>query len=220
VNLNSRKDIVFLILAGFFITNALMAEMIGGKLISFGIFVQSVGILPWPVVFLTTDLINEYYGRKGVIRLSFITVGLIAYAFILLLTTQEIPAIENSPVSDESFNQVFGMSRGIIIGSIIAFLVAQVIDALSFHRIKKITGSRHIWLRATGSTVISQLFDTFIVQFIAFVIPGYWSLPEFFENASMGYLFKLLVALGLIPFIYLFHYIIDRYLKVEGNGNT
>ncbi len=220
MNLNSRKDIVFLILAGFFITNALMAEMIGGKLISFGIFVQSVGILPWPVVFLTTDLINEYYGRKGVIRLSFITVGLIAYAFILLLTTQEIPAIENSPVSDESFNQVFGMSRGIIIGSIIAFLVAQVIDALSFHRIKKITGSRHIWLRATGSTVISQLFDTFIVQFIAFVIPGYWSLPEFFENASMGYLFKLLVALGLIPFIYLFHYIIDRYLKVEGNGNT
>lgn len=213
MNPDSRKDVVFMILAGFFITNAIMAEMIGGKIVSFGIFVQSIGILPWPIVFLTTDLINEYYGRKGVIKLSLITVGLIIYAFLILSVAIHIPAIEGSTVSFESFKNVFGTSQWIIVGSVIAFLVAQLTDAFSFSWIRNITGSKMIWLRATGSTVISQLLDTFIVQFVAFVIPGDWTMEEWMERASWGYLFKLLVAVGLIPLIYLAHSMIDRYLK-------
>ena len=89
-----RKDIVYVILAGIFITNALVAELIGGKLIYIGEVVMSLGILPWPIVFITTDLINEYFGEKGVKKLSFITAGLIAYTFFLLLIGLQIPAVK------------------------------------------------------------------------------------------------------------------------------
>jgi queuosine precursor transporter len=160
----SKKDIVFIILAGIFITNAVVAELIGGKLIQIGPFVMSIGILPWPIVFLTTDLINEYFGEKGVRRLSILTACLIAYAFIILLLGIAIPAAKGiSPVSDDQFQAVFGQSMWIIFGSIIAFLVSQLIDVTVFWYFKNKTGDKKIWLRTTGSTVISQLFDSFIV---------------------------------------------------------
>src|SRR5256885_14380178 len=120
---NSKKEILFVTLAGFFITNAIVAEMIGGKLIVIGPFAFSMGIMPWPVVFLSTDLINEYFGTKGVRRLSVITACLIGYAFILLYGGMSIPAAAFSPVQDKEFNIVFGQSMWIIVGSITAFLV-------------------------------------------------------------------------------------------------
>lgn len=212
MNFQSKKDILFLVLAGFFITNALVAEMIGGKLIQIGPFTQSIGILPWPVVFLATDITNEYFGKRGVRIVTFITVGLIAYTFLLLWISMQIPAVGFSPISQESFNQVFGTGMYMIIGSIIAFTVSQLTDVGVFWIIRNKTGANMVWLRATGSTVVAQLIDTFIVQFVAFVIPGVWTLREFFENATFGYVFKLLVALLLIPMIYIAHALIDRYL--------
>jgi uncharacterized integral membrane protein (TIGR00697 family) len=214
VDLKSRKDIVFLVLAGFFITNAIVAELIGGKLVQFfGLFTQSIGIIMWPVIFLLTDLINEYYGKDGVRKLTYITVGLISFTFIILTVALNIPATSFSPVSDAEFTMVFGQSQWIIVGSIVAFLCSQLIDVYVFWLFKKATGNKHIWLRATGSTMVSQLVDTFVVQFIAFVLPGKWPFSEFLINASWGYAFKLLVALALIPLIYLGHYVIGKYLK-------
>lgn len=213
MNLSSKKDIVFLILAGFFITNAIVAELIGGKLVTFfGIFTQSIGIVMWPVVFIVTDLVNEYYGQKGVRRLSFITVGLIGFTFLTLYICMKIPAAPFSPVTDKSFLQVFGQSSRIIIASICAFIVSQLVDSSIFWLLREKTGKGMIWLRSTGSTVISQLIDTFIVQFGAFVLPGVWTMNEFAKNASYGYAFKLLVAVAVIPVIYLVHFLIDRYL--------
>ncbi|MBC7438720.1 MAG: queuosine precursor transporter, partial [Flavobacterium sp.] len=169
----TKKEFVFVILAGIFITNAVVAELIGGKLIQIGPFVMSIGILPWPVVFLTTDLINEYFGEKGVRKLSFITAGLIAYAFIILLLAINVPAAKGiSPVNDSQFYSVFGQSMWIIVGSLIAFVVSQLIDVSVFWYFKNKTGEQKIWLRTTGSTVISQLFDSFIVLGIAFWLPG------------------------------------------------
>ena len=214
VDLKSRKDIVFLVLAGFFITNAIVAELIGGKLVQFfGLFTQSIGIILWPVIFLLTDLINEYYGKDGVRKLTYITVGLISFTFILLTIALNIPATSFSPVSDDVFKTVFGQSQWIIVGSIVAFLFSQLIDVYVFWAFKKVTGDKHIWLRATGSTMVSQLVDTFVVQFIAFVLPGKWPFNEFVVNASWGYSFKLLVALALIPMIYVGHYVIGKYIK-------
>lgn len=214
MDLKNRKDIVFLVLAGFFITNAIVAELIGGKLVQFfGLFTQSIGIILWPVIFLLTDLINEYYGKDGVRKLTYITVGLISFTFIVLSVALNIPATSFSPVSDSVFNTIFGQSQWIIIGSIIAFLLSQLVDVYVFWMFKKATGDKHIWLRATGSTMVSQLIDTFVVQFIAFVLPGKWPFSEFLVNASWGYAFKLLVALALIPMIYLGHYVIGKYLK-------
>ncbi len=212
----SKKELVFIILAGIFITNAVTAELIGGKLIEIGPFVMSIGILPWPIVFLTTDLINEYFGKEGVKKLSYITAVLIAYSFIILFLAISIPAAKGiSPVNDEQFQAVFGQSMWIIVGSIIAFLVSQLIDVYIFSYFKKKTGNRKIWLRATGSTVVSQLFDSFIVLGIAFWLPGKINTETFVSSALTGYTFKLGTAVLLTPLIYLGHYWIRNYLKDE-----
>ena len=212
----SKKELVFIILAGIFITNAVTAELIGGKLIQIGPFVMSIGILPWPVVFLTTDLINDYFGKEGVKKLSYITAALIAYSFILLFLAMTIPAATGiSPVDDEQFKAVFGQSMWIIVGSIIAFLFSQLIDVYVFSYFKKKTGNKKIWLRATGSTIISQLFDSFIVLGIAFWLPGKINTETFVSSALTGYTFKLGTAVLLTPIIYLGHYWIEKYIKED-----
>lgn len=216
MNFKSRKDLVFLVLAGFFITNAIVAELIGGKLVQyFGLFTQSISIIMWPMVFILTDIINEHFGKDGVRKLTYITVGLISFTFILLSIAINTEATSFSPVSDSAFRTVFGQSQWIIVGSVIAFFISQLVDVYVFWIFKKMTGNKHIWLRATGSTVISQLIDTFVVQFIAFVIPGKWAFDEFVRNASWGYAFKLLIALALIPLIYAGHFLIEKYLKKD-----
>ncbi len=216
MNFNNRKDIVFLCLAGFFITNAIVAELIGGKLIQFfGVFTQSIGIILWPIIFILTDLINDYFGKDGVKKLTYITVSLIAFTFIFLSIALAIPATSFSPVNNATFTTVFGQSQWIIAGSIIAFFCSQLIDVHVFTFFKNKTGNNHIWLRATGSTMISQLIDTFIVQYVAFVLPGKWSLTEFYTNASWGYGFKLIIAWALIPFIYLGHFAIGKFINAK-----
>jgi len=213
---NSKKNLVFLVLAGIFITNAVVAELIGGKLIQMGPFVMSIGILLWPIVFLTTDLINEYFRKSGVKKLSYIIAVLIAYSFIVLFFAITIPAASGiSPVTDEQFQAVFGQSMWIIVGSITAFLISQLIDVYVFSYFKKRTGNKKIWLRATGSTVVSQLFDSFIVLGIAFWLPGKINTETYISSGLTGYTFKLGTAILLTPLIYLGHYCIRNYLKEE-----
>lgn len=212
---NTRKEILFTILAGFFVTNAIVGELIGGKLIQLGPFTMSIGIIPWPVVFLTTDIINEYFGKKGVRRLTLMTAGLIVYTFILLLAGMSISASGISPVSDAQFRGVFGQSMWIIAGSIIAFMASQLIDVLVFWLIRSRTGKRMIWLRATGSTVVSQLIDTFIVTGIGFWLPGKLSFSDYITTAFTGYSAKLIIAVALTPLIYIGHSLVHRYLGRE-----
>lgn len=212
---STKREILFTVLAGFFITNAIVGELIGGKLIQIGPFTLSIGILPWPVVFLTTDIINEYFGKKGVRRLTIMTSGLIIYAFGILLSGMSIRASGISPVTDKQFTAVFGQSMWIIAGSIIAFLASQLIDVLVFWLIRNRTGKKMIWLRATGSTLVSQLIDTFIVTGIAFWLPGKLSFADYVNTASTGYGAKLIIALALTPLIYFGHAIVHAYLGKE-----
>ncbi len=209
----NKKDIVYVILAGIFITNAVVAELIGGKLINvFGV-PMSVGILPWPIVFVSTDLINEYFGEKGVRKLSLITASLIAYAFVILFIAIRIPAMHGEKlVTDGQFNAVFGQSMWIIVGSITAFMVSQLIDVSIFHFVKNKTGDKMIWLRSTGSTVISQLFDSFIVLGIAFWLTGKMTTEIFLASAITGYFVKMIIAIVLTPLIYLGHSLIEKYI--------
>ncbi|MEZ4800316.1 MAG: queuosine precursor transporter [Flavobacteriales bacterium] len=223
---NSRREWLFIFLAGLFITNAITAELISNKLVQipisfdlfgkeFGPFVTIIGILPWPVVFLLTDLMNEFYGAKAIRRLSWITAILIGYCFLIVVMALNIPAhqIEGADlVNDYEFNKVFGQAPWIIVGSITAFLVSQLLDATLFHRIKNITGNRYIWLRSTGSTVISQLIDSFIVLYIGFVLPGKMSMADFFVIAPTNYVLKLIIAVALTPLIYVGHGVVKRYL--------
>ena len=217
---------LFVFLAGLFITNAVTAELISNKLIEIplninffgnelGPFVTIVGILPWPIVFLLTDLLNEFYGYKAVKRLSWITAILIAYCFIIVGLAIQIPAyeIEGSSLSDDySFNKVFGQAQMVIVGSICAFLVSQLLDAVLFKWIKSKTGSRYIWLRSTGSTVVSQLIDSYIVLYIGFVLPGSLTFSDFMTIAPTNYILKLIIAILLTPLIYLGHFLIKKFV--------
>lgn len=213
---HNKKDTVYVVLAGIFITNALVAELIGGKLIDVGSAVMSIGILPWPVVFVTTDLINEYFGEKGVKKLSLITAGLIAYTFFVLFFAIKIPSSGISSVTSDQFKAVFGQSQLIIIGSIVAFLASQLIDVTIFHFVKKRTGNKMIWLRSTGSTIISQLFDSFIVLGIAFWLPGVMDFKTFLISGFTGYTVKLVIAILMTPMIYLGHFLIQKYISKDG----
>ncbi|MBA9077765.1 queuosine precursor transporter [Rufibacter quisquiliarum] len=236
-----RKRQLFMVLSGIFLTNALLAELIGVKIFSgegvFGLagaqipvlgtkfdFNLTAGVIIWPVVFITTDIINEYFGKDGVKRISFLTAGLIAYAFVVIVAATWLPPApfwqevnsqgpNGAPFDmDYAYNRVFRQGLGIIVGSLVAFLVGQLLDAHVFHWLKHLTGSRKIWLRATGSTLVSQLVDTVVVLFIAFYLFGDWSLTLVLSVSVINYLYKFTVAVLLTPLLYLAHGVIDRYL--------
>lgn len=233
---------LFLILGGFFIANALLAEIIGVKIFSledtvgvsraniplFGShfsFHLTTGVLLWPVVFVMTDIINEYYGPKGIRFLSFLAVGLISYGFIIFsgainLSPSEYFDIGEGLDADRAYRGVLGQGMWIIIGSLVAFLVGQVLDVFIFHKIKKATGEKRIWLRATGSTLISQLVDSFVVLYIAFsagrqIDPSQgepWTPHQILVTGTGNYIYKFIVAILLTPVIYWVHNWIEKYL--------
>jgi uncharacterized integral membrane protein (TIGR00697 family) len=215
IGLQSRRDIVYMALAGFFVSNAILGELTGGKLFTFGPFTLSIGVIPWPVVFIATDLINEYFGREGVKRLTLMTIALIVYAFVVLFLSIQVPAASFSPVTDGQFQAVFGQSMWIIVGSVIAFALSQMIDVFIFWLVRHKTGPRFLWMRATGSTVVSQLIDSIVIIGIAFWLPGKVKTSEFLTVAASNYSFKLIVALGITPLLYAGHAAIDRFLGME-----
>lgn len=237
--LKDKSTKLYIILAGIFITNALVAEFIGGKIFSlektlgmdpiiFSLFGEqglsfnlTAGVLLWPIVFVMTDIINEYYGMRGVRFLSYLTVALISFSFLasygaIHLVPADwwvgVNAEKGIPDTQKAYAQIFGQGMWIILGSIVAFLVGQVLDVFIFHKIKLLTGEKKIWLRATGSTLISQLIDSFIVIFIAFKIGQGWSYPKVFAIAIVGYSYKFLVAIVVTPVIYFVHALIEKYL--------
>lgn len=233
---------LYLILGGFFVANALIAEMIGVKLFQLetllGLakadfellgqphlsFVLSVGVLPWPIVFIMTDVINDYYGVRGVRFLTLLTAGLIAFAFVVLAAAIHIaPAqfwVESGvqqgvPDMQAAFAAIFGQGMNIILGSLTAFVIGQFVDALSFRGIKRLTGDRRIWLRATGSTLISQLIDSVVVTYMAFWVLKDWSFALCTALVLTAYAYKFTVALLSTPLVYLVHAGVERYLGAE-----
>lgn len=209
---------MFLVLAGIFITHALLGELIGGKLFALEPWwpLLSIGVIPWPVVFITTDIVNEYYGAAAVRRLTLLAVVLITYTFVLLYVCMQVPAAAISPVGDAAFTAVFGQSQKIIVGSIIAFAVSQLVDAAVFVQLRRWTVGRRLWLRAVGSTILSQLIDTFVVNTLAFHVleepAKRLSLWNVVSLSFGNYTYKFLVALATLPVIYLGHSFMERYL--------
>jgi queuosine precursor transporter len=247
--INNKPTRLFIILAGIFITNTLIAEFIGVKIFSlestlgwepaaiklFGnsySFNLTCGVLLWPVVFVMTDIINEYYGPKGVRFLSWMTIILIAFGFLMVfgamstspnawwVGSKKETGIEDMAVA---FNGIYGQGLGIIIASMTAFLIAQLVDVFVFHKIKKATGEKKIWLRATGSTLVSQLIDSFVVLIIAFylypkLVKGQgepWPFDQLIAICIVNYIYKFIVAILLTPVIYFVHNRIEKYLGHE-----
>jgi len=198
--------------------NPFTFTLFGEEYLSFNL---TAGVLLWPVVFIMTDIINEYYGMRGVRFLSYITVVFISFSFLaaygaIHLVPADwwigINADKGIPDTQKAYAQIFGQGMWIIFGSVIAFLIGQVLDVFIFHKIKMMTGERMIWLRATGSTIVSQLIDSFVVIFIAFKLGQGWSYPKVLAITLVGYSYKLVVAILITPVIYLVHDWIERYL--------
>ncbi|MCC6138502.1 MAG: queuosine precursor transporter [Bdellovibrionaceae bacterium] len=223
--MQTKKDFVYLVLTAFFITNAILAELIGGKLIFIPLDIPfigkpaaSIGVIPWPIVLIATDIMNEYFGKEGVKRITWMTTAMISYCFVILFIAVAVPAASFSPVNDETFKTVFGQSQWIIFGSIIAFALSQFIDVTVFWYVRGKTGAKNLWLRTTGSTIVSQMIDSLVIIGIAFWLPGKISSSEFLNVALTNYSYKLLIAIGLTPLIYLVHNLIDRYLGKDAEA--
>lgn len=240
---NGRARQVFLILTAFMVGNALIAECIGGKLFSLeallGIPVQpfsllgeegltftlTCGALLWPLEFVATDIINEYYGPRAVRRISYVVVALILYGFFMFYMAIHIPADQSFwtgsrsahgvPDMQAAFESVFGQGMWIIAGSLVAFLVAQLLDVWVFQKIKARTGEGKVWLRATGSTLVSQLVDSFLVLFIAFHLGSDWSWQRVLAIGMVNYAYKGSMAILLTPLIYLAEWGIREYIGQE-----
>lgn len=237
----SKESRLLLVLGTFLVANAILAEFIGVKIFTvegslgmekfninmFGVpdlsFNMSAGVVTWPLIFIMTDIINEYFGVKQVRFLSILAAILISYAFLVVgFAMNLVPSdfwvnqtVDGVNVNmNAAFNGIFGQGMWIIAGSIIAFLIGQMADVILFHRIKKLTGERFLWLRATGSTLVSQLIDSFVVIFIAFYLnPQYnWSWQMVAAIGLVNYTYKFIVAVLMTPLLYGVHKLIDKFL--------
>jgi hypothetical protein len=239
---DQRATRLFIALTGFFIANALIGEFVGVKIFALestlglkpfdlNLFGQqgslsfTAGVLVWPIVFVMTDVINEYFGVRGVRFISWLAVGLIVYAFLAAYAAIHLAPAEwwvtvyreqGVPDMQAAFVAIFGQGMWTIAGSITAFLIGQLVDVALFYRIRHWTGERYIWLRSTGSTVVSQLVDSFVVLYIAFVLgPQHWSMGRFLAVGTVNYSYKLALAILLTPLIYAARRWIERYLGTE-----
>lgn len=240
--LHTRSVRLFIGLSGFFVANALIANLVGVKIFAledslglapfeWSLFGQSgslnftVGVLLWPMVFILTDLMNEYFGRRGVRFVSWLTVALILYASVfVVIAIAAAPAgfwvgaaqDQGVPDLDRAFAAIFGQGVWAIAGSVVAFLIGQLIDVSIFHQIRRRTGDRMVWLRATGSTLVSQFVDSYVVLYIMFVLgPQQWPIELFLAVGTVNYLYKVCAAVALTPVIYLSRAGIERYLGQE-----
>jgi hypothetical protein len=237
--MHEKSGRLFTVLSGFFLTNAIIAEFVGIKVfaleptigiepLDWELFGQrgtldfTAGVLLWPFVFVMTDVINEYFGRRGVRFISWLAAGLISYAFLFAYVAIAITpagwwltsyAAQGIPDAQAAFAGIFGQGLWVIGGSLTAFMIGQLLDVTIYHRVRRMTGEGRIWLRATGSTLVSQLVDSFVVLYIAFVLgPQHWPLAQFLAVGSVNYAYKFFAAVLMTPVIYLAHALIDRYL--------
>jgi uncharacterized integral membrane protein (TIGR00697 family) len=216
LDLNGRQRL-YVYLCAVFITALLIGDTIGSKLFTVGVgrfhFPLSVGVIWFPITFLLTDVINEFYGSRGARFVTFLGFWMAVFAFVIILCARKIPAAPFSPVGDDAFNNVLGNANRIFIASLVAYLIGQLVDISVFQFAKRLTQSRHIWLRSTGSTLVSQLVDTVVVTYVAFwgkLTPG-----QLNQTVASQYVVKLLFAVGLTPVIYALHGLLHRRVHIE-----
>lgn len=220
----TRAQKLFVICAAVFLTALVVAEATASKFFTafhlpftitilgqeFTRVTMTAGVIAFPITFIVTDLMNEYYGKKGIRFVTYVGMAMIVFEFFLLWLAVEVPVDPESPVPQEDFVSVFGSTQRVIVGSLTAYLLGQLADIFLFHWLRGLTKGKHLWLRATGSTFGSQFIDTFVVLSVAFF--GQLSIQTIIAITLFNYAYKFLIAVGITPIIYLAHYGMDRYL--------
>jgi queuosine precursor transporter len=217
-----KRHKLFLVLAGIFTTCLVVGDIIGGKLIEtnlFGFqFTTTVGMVPFPVTFLLTDVLNEFYGKRAARFITLVAFCMAVLSFMFIYVAGAVPfaAMTRAPdwsgVTEASFNNVFLGSLRMIIASLCAYLVSQFVDIGVFHLLRRVTSGKMLWLRATGSTAVSQLIDTIVINFVAW--SGMMSAGKIINIIYSAYGLKLFIAISLTPLIYLAHALVERGLGI------
>ena len=218
----SAAQRMYLWLAMIFVSSLLVADIVGIKLfriplpfpiLGFTAIEHTCGMITFPVTFILTDLINEHYGARAARRITWIGFAAAAYVFAIINLAQAMPYLD-APynVRPEEFNAIFGSAKIMYVASLSAYLVGQMSDIAMFQFIRRLTGERFVWLRATGSTVVSQLIDSFVVTYLAFSL-GRELFPDPANPAAplaaipaiavTGYALKFVLAIAVTPLIYL-----------------
>lgn len=222
-----RKQALYVWMAGIFLTSLIIANLTGSMLFSFQLswgdatipVLLSAGIIPFPITFLLTDLLNEFYGKQGARFVTFLGFGMSILVYVFLRIGEFLPVDPISQLTQEQYLHISGLYTSMFVASLAAYLIGQLLDIQIFHAFKQITQHRLIWLRATGSTVISQLFDSIIVAYLAFTTFQFpfgilfEHPPEtIFQLAIGNYVWKFLIAIAITPLLYLDHALVRHTL--------
>lgn len=221
----STPQRLYIWLTAAFVTCLLTADLIGSKLFrveAWGLDVtHSIGMIPFPVTFLLTDLLNEYYGKKAARRVVFIGFASAGLCFFFLVVGQKMPISPHSAITQEQYDAVFGNAKLMYMASLTAYLCGSLLDIFVFGLLKSATKGRLLWLRATGSTIVSQMLDSFLVTAI------FWGFQDtlgdgspvtlefILKTAATGYTLKFFIALALTPAIYGGHGLMHRWFGLE-----
>jgi uncharacterized integral membrane protein (TIGR00697 family) len=206
---------LFVYLCAVFVACLLLGDVIGGKIIRTAFGPISVGIIPFPITFLLTDVVNDFYGRRGARFLTMLGFFMALLAWALLQVTTWMPVDGSTYFTQTEYAKVFGGSAQLFLASMVAYLIGQFLDIHLFHFWKGLTASRHLWLRSTGSTVFSQAVDTITINVIFGRVTAGWQWGFIGAKIGREYVIKFLVALLLTPLIYAAHGAIVRGLGIE-----
>jgi uncharacterized integral membrane protein (TIGR00697 family) len=207
-----RKQQFFVWLTAIFVAALITGDFIGGRFWVLGGFTLSAGIIPFPLTFVLTDIVNEFYGPTGARRLTFVGLGAAMFVWAVIQLALHLPSSATSPIPDAVFQAAFGTASRLYVASLSAYLVGQLLDIVIFRFLRQRTGHRLLWLRATGSTVLSQMIDSFTVSFV--FLAGTRPLGFITSNAANNYFGKLIMAVLLTPVIYAIHAIFRRRFHV------
>jgi uncharacterized integral membrane protein (TIGR00697 family) len=203
-----RKQYFFVWLTAIFVAALVTGDFIGGRFFVLFGHTFSAGIIPFPLTFVLTDIVNEFYGTSGARRLTFVGLGAAVFVWGVIQLALHLPPSPVSPISDAVFHAAFGTAARLYIASLCAYVVGQLLDISIFRALRRATGHRLLWLRATGSTVLSQMIDSFTVSFV--FLAGTQSLGFITSNAANNYVGKLIMAVVLTPVIYAMHAVFRR----------
>jgi uncharacterized integral membrane protein (TIGR00697 family) len=211
-----RKQRAFVFLSALFVAALVVGDFVGGKFFTFAGYTLSAGIIPFPLTFVLTDVVNEFYGTEGARRLTY--AGLVAALFVwgVINLALLLPTVPDSPIPDAVFRSAFGTSARLYFASLTAYLIGQLLDISIFQILRRLTGHRMLWLRSTGSTVLSQAIDSLSVSFVFLV--GTRPMHFIVSNAANNYVGKLIMAVLLTPLIYLGHSFLHRHLHLPDDG--
>lgn len=211
----SASTKLYIYLGAVFVSCLILGDVIGGKTIATPLGPISVGIIPFPVTFLLTDVVNDFYGRKGARFLTILGFWMAVVAYLVLQISTHLREDPSTYFTQAEFQKIFGGSAQLFVASIVAYLIGQFLDINVFQFWKALTQSKHLWLRATGSTILSQVIDTVTINVIFWRWTATKDWEWIFAKVGREYGVKLVVAIALTPVVYAVHGFIVKVLRIE-----